>query len=147
LSIILLTHLCHFLWLVQPCCWYMKKSGHGHPFDVPGLRKYGHREANHNWMSAMMTVLYVYGGREGNVRRCCCCYCKSPHARPHERCMLIRTVGYAGRDLFESMLNYGLVVNHHSHRRRRRRRRRLVRSRARPRSSPGRNLACGFIVL
>jgi hypothetical protein len=43
----------------------MKKSGHGHPFDVPGLRKYRHREANHNWMSAMMTVLYVYGGRKG----------------------------------------------------------------------------------
>ena len=78
-----------FLWLVQPCCWYMKKSGHGHPFDVPGLRKYGYREANHNWMSAMMTVLYVYGGREGDVRRCCC-YCKSPHARPHKPCMLIR---------------------------------------------------------
>jgi hypothetical protein len=44
-------------------------------------------------------------------------------------------MGYAGRDLFESMLNYGLVVNHHSYRRRRRRR--LVRSRARPRSSRG----------
>jgi hypothetical protein len=39
-------------------------------------------------------------------------------------------------------------VNHHSYRRRRRRRRRrLVRSRACPRSSRGRNLACGFIVL
>ena len=23
-------------------------------------------------------------------------------------------MGYAGRDLFESMVNYGLVVNHHS---------------------------------
>jgi hypothetical protein len=28
--------------------------------------------------------------------------------------MLIRTMRYTGRDLFESMLNYGLVVNHHS---------------------------------
>ena len=44
--------------------------------------------------------------------------------------MLIRTMGCAGRDLFESILNYGLVVNHHSHRRRR-----SVRSRARPGSS------------
>jgi hypothetical protein len=49
--------------------------------------------------------------------------------------MLIRTMGYAGRDLFESILNYGLVVNHHSHRRRRRRR--SVRNRARPGSSRG----------
>jgi hypothetical protein len=31
---------------------YMKKSGHGSAFDIPGLRKYGHREPNHNWMSA-----------------------------------------------------------------------------------------------
>jgi hypothetical protein len=30
----------------------------------PGLSKYGHREPNHNWMSAMMTG-YMYGGREG----------------------------------------------------------------------------------
>jgi hypothetical protein len=43
-------------------------------------------------------------------------------------------MGYAGRDLFESILNYGLVVNHHSHRRRRRR---SVRNRARPGSSRG----------
>ena len=45
------------------------------------------------------------------------------------------TAGYTGRDLFESMLNYGLVVNHHFYRRRRSRR--LVRSRARPGSSRG----------
>jgi hypothetical protein len=32
----------------------MKKSDIAHAFDVPGLRKYGHR-AHHNWMSAMMT--------------------------------------------------------------------------------------------
>jgi hypothetical protein len=43
----------------------MKKSGHRHPFDIPRLRKYGHQEANHNWMSATMTVLYVHGGKEG----------------------------------------------------------------------------------
>jgi hypothetical protein len=43
---------------------YMKRSGHGHVFDVPGLRKYRHREPNHNWMSAMMTG-YMYGGKEG----------------------------------------------------------------------------------
>jgi|Tabmets5t2r1_1033131.scaffolds.fasta_scaffold10888_2 hypothetical protein len=30
----------------------------------PGLSKYGHREPNHNWMSAMMTG-YMYGGKEG----------------------------------------------------------------------------------
>jgi len=29
--------------------------------------------------------------------------------------MLIRTVGYAGRDLYESMLNYGLVRQHYHH--------------------------------
>ncbi len=29
--------------------------------------------------------------------------------------MLIRTVGYAGRDPYESMLNYGLVRQHHHH--------------------------------
>jgi hypothetical protein len=43
---------------------YMKRSGHGKAFDIPGLRKYGHREPNHNWMSAMMTG-YMYGGKEG----------------------------------------------------------------------------------
>ena len=42
----------------------MKNSGFSHAFDIPGLRKYGHREPNHNWMSAMMTG-YMYGGREG----------------------------------------------------------------------------------
>jgi hypothetical protein len=42
---------------------YMKKSGHTHAFDVPGLRKYGHREANHNWMSAMMTDTCMEEGR------------------------------------------------------------------------------------
>jgi hypothetical protein len=26
------------------------------------------QEANHNWMSAMMTVLYVYEGKEGECR-------------------------------------------------------------------------------
>jgi hypothetical protein len=70
----------------------------------------------------------MYGGRERDVR---CCCCKPPHARPHERYADTCTVGYAGRDLYESMLNYGLV-NHHCHRRRR-----LVKSRARPRSSRG----------
>jgi hypothetical protein len=40
------------------------KSGTAHTFDIPGLRKYGHREPNHNWMSAMMTG-YMYGGKEG----------------------------------------------------------------------------------
>jgi hypothetical protein len=43
---------------------YMRKSGHAHTFDIPGLRKYGHREPNHNWMSAMMTG-YMYGEKEG----------------------------------------------------------------------------------
>jgi hypothetical protein len=43
---------------------YMKKSGYGNTWDVPGLSKYGHREPNHNWMSAMMTG-YMYGGKEG----------------------------------------------------------------------------------
>jgi hypothetical protein len=42
----------------------MKNSGFSHAFDIPGLRKYGHREPNHNWMSAMMTG-YMYGGKEG----------------------------------------------------------------------------------
>jgi len=42
----------------------MKNLGYSHAFDVPGLRKSGHREANHNWMSAMMTG-YMYAGREG----------------------------------------------------------------------------------
>jgi hypothetical protein len=42
----------------------MKNSGYSHAFDVRGLRKYPHREPNHNWMSAMMTG-YMYGGREG----------------------------------------------------------------------------------
>jgi hypothetical protein len=106
---------------------YMKNLGVAHAFDVPGLRKYGHREPNHNWMSAMMTG-YMYGGKEGDVR---CCCCKPPYARPHDRYADTCTVGYAGRDLFESMLNYGLVVNHHSYRRR------PVRSRARPESSRG----------
>ena len=43
---------------------YMNNSGMGHAFDVPGLNKHGHREPNHNWMSAMMTG-YMYGGKEG----------------------------------------------------------------------------------
>src|SRR5215218_633312 len=43
---------------------HMQKSGHAHAFDIPGLRKYGHREPNHNWMSAMMTG-YMYRGKEG----------------------------------------------------------------------------------
>ena len=43
---------------------YMKQSEHAHAFDIPWLRKYGHREPNHNWMSAMMTG-YMYGEREG----------------------------------------------------------------------------------
>jgi hypothetical protein len=43
---------------------YMRKSGHAHTFDIPGLRKYGHREPNHNWMSAMMTG-YMYGEKKG----------------------------------------------------------------------------------
>jgi hypothetical protein len=30
---------------------YMKKSGHGSTWDVPGLTKYGHREPNHNWIA------------------------------------------------------------------------------------------------
>jgi hypothetical protein len=51
-------------------------------FDVPRLRKYGHREANHNRMSAMMKVLYVYGGKEGDVCRRCCC--KPSHAGSHD---------------------------------------------------------------
>jgi hypothetical protein len=42
----------------------MKNSGYSHAFDVPGLKKYPHREPNHNWMSAMM-IGYMYGGREG----------------------------------------------------------------------------------
>jgi hypothetical protein len=42
----------------------MKNSGYSHAFDGRGLRKYPHREPNHNWMSAMMTG-YMYGGREG----------------------------------------------------------------------------------
>jgi hypothetical protein len=42
----------------------MKKSGHAHTFDVSGLRKYGHREPNHNWMNAMMTG-YMYGEKRG----------------------------------------------------------------------------------
>lgn len=33
----------------------MKNLGYSHAYDVPGLRKSGHREPNHNWMSAMMT--------------------------------------------------------------------------------------------
>jgi hypothetical protein len=40
------------------------KSGTAHTLDIPGLRKYGHRELNHNWMSAMMTG-YMYRGKEG----------------------------------------------------------------------------------
>jgi hypothetical protein len=42
----------------------MKNSGYSHAFDVPGLKKYPHREPNHNWMSAMMTG-YMYRGKEG----------------------------------------------------------------------------------
>jgi hypothetical protein len=50
--------------------------------------------------------------------------------------MLIRTTGYARRDLFGSMLNHGLV----NHSFRKRRRRRSVRSRARaPPRRGGRN--------
>jgi hypothetical protein len=43
---------------------YLKQSGHSHAFDIPGLRKYGHREPNHNWMSVMMTG-YMYGEKRG----------------------------------------------------------------------------------
>jgi hypothetical protein len=43
---------------------YLKQSGHSHAFDIPELRKYGHREQNHNWMSAMMTG-YMYGEKRG----------------------------------------------------------------------------------
>jgi hypothetical protein len=31
-------------YLCTPTNQYMKKSGHVHAFDIPGLRKYGHRE-------------------------------------------------------------------------------------------------------
>jgi hypothetical protein len=70
----------------------MKNSGYySHAFDVPGLRKYPHREPNHNWMSAMMTG-YMYGGREGM-------YAAANHLMQDLMSdMLIRTVGYAGRE-------------------------------------------------
>ena len=76
----------------------MKNSGYSHTFDVPGLRKQGHREPNHNWMSAMMTG-YMYGGREGM-------YAAANYLMQDLMSdQLIRTVGYSGRDLYESMLN------------------------------------------
>jgi hypothetical protein len=113
---------------------YMKKSGHGSAFDMPGLRKYGHREANHNWISAMMTG-YMYGGKEGM-------YAAANHLMQDLMSdTLIRTVGYARRDLFESTLNYGLV--NHSFRKRRRRRSVRRRARAPPRRGERNHLAAG----
>jgi hypothetical protein len=80
----------------------MRNSGYGHAFDVPGLKKYPHREPNHNWMSAMMTG-YMYGGREGM-------YAAANHLMQDVMSdTLVRTLGTSGRDVFESMLNYGLV--------------------------------------
>jgi hypothetical protein len=70
--------------------------------SMSGLRKSGHREANHNWMSAMMTG-YMYGGREGM-------YAAANHLMQDLMSdTLVRTLGSSGRDVFESMLNYRLV--------------------------------------
>jgi hypothetical protein len=116
-----------------------KNSEYAHAYDVPGLRINGHRAPNHNWMSAMMTD-YMYGGKEEM-------YTPAANHLIQDLMsdMLIRTVGYAGRDLFEATLNYGLVKNHSFGRRRRRSR--SVRGRAPRRNSRGRNLAWAFIVL
>jgi hypothetical protein len=78
-----------------------------------------------------MMMGYMYGGKEGMM------YAAAANHLMQDLMsdMLIRTVRYAGRDFFESMLNYYGLVNHHSHRRRRRRR--SVRSRARLESIRG----------
>jgi hypothetical protein len=113
-----------------------KKSGYySHVFDVPGLRINGHRAPNHNWMSAMMTG-YMNGGKEGM-------YAAAANYLMQDLMSdaLVRTVGYARRDLFESMLNYGLV--NHSFRKRRRRRSVRRRARAPPRRGERNHLAAG----
>jgi hypothetical protein len=80
----------------------MKNSGYSHAFDVPGLKKYPHRQPTHDWMSAMMTG-YMYGGKEGM-------YAAANHLMQDLMSdTLVRTMGSTGRDVFESMLNYRLV--------------------------------------
>ena len=81
----------------------MKNAGLSHTFDVPGLKKYPHRAATHDWMSAMMTG-YMYGGRKG-------IFAAANHLMQDVMSdTLVRTLETSGRDVFESMLDYHLVT-------------------------------------
>jgi hypothetical protein len=114
---------------------YMKKSGHSSAFDVPGLRKYG--------IEKQTTIGSLRNDDGVHVRRKeGMMYAAANHLMQDLMSdMLIRTTGYARRDLFESMLNHGLV--NHSFRKRRRRRSVRRRARAPPRRGERNHLAAG----